>query len=127
MAYIKMGQNKHTAYDETSNKPQNKITAITTSALNSDQKTMPAYASITDTQVSSQLDKVIHIGAEKIRASEILYIEAQEHYVMIRTLAGSSLIRAGFSNVLTQLDDIDGIQTHRSWWVSRRAIKKSKS
>lgn len=46
----------------------------------------------------------------------------EDHYVRIRTEHGSRLEMGPLARVTAMLTGIEGLQTHRSWWVARRAI-----
>jgi DNA-binding LytR/AlgR family response regulator len=55
-------------------------------------------------------------------ASNILYLRMEDHYVRIRTEQGSRLEMGPMARVTAMLAEVEGLQTHRSWWVARRAI-----
>lgn len=63
------------------------------------------------------------IAGQKFNTNEILSIESQDHYVEISTTSSKSLLRARIADIATMLSHIDGIMPHRSYWVSRNAIK----
>jgi DNA-binding LytR/AlgR family response regulator len=46
----------------------------------------------------------------------------EDHYVRIRTEHGSRLEMGPLARVTAMLSGVEGLQTHRSWWVARRAI-----
>lgn len=52
----------------------------------------------------------------------VLYLRMEDHYVRIRTPHGSKLEMGPLSRVTAGLASVEGLQTHRSWWVARRAI-----
>jgi len=52
----------------------------------------------------------------------ILYLRMEDHYVRIRTEHGSRLEMGPLGRVTAGLAGAEGLQTHRSWWVARRAI-----
>ncbi|ATC25924.1 DNA-binding response regulator [Caulobacter vibrioides] len=54
--------------------------------------------------------------------SNVLYLRMEDHYVRIRTEQGSRLEMGPLARVTAMLTGIEGLQTHRSWWVARRAI-----
>ncbi|AAK24998.1 LytTR family DNA-binding domain-containing protein [Caulobacter vibrioides] len=54
--------------------------------------------------------------------SNVLYLRMEDHYVRIRTEHGSRLEMGPLARVTAMLTGIEGLQTHRSWWVARRAI-----
>jgi hypothetical protein len=53
---------------------------------------------------------------------EVLALHVEDHYLRIYTAEGSSLVYLTLSNALAELDGVDGMQVHRSWWVARRAV-----
>ena len=55
-------------------------------------------------------------------ASNVLYLKMEDHYVRIRTEHGSRLEMGPLARVTGMLSGVEGLQTHRSWWVARRAI-----
>jgi hypothetical protein len=52
----------------------------------------------------------------------VLYLRMEDHYVRIRTEHGSRLEMGPLARVTVSLSGVEGLQTHRSWWVARRAI-----
>lgn len=52
----------------------------------------------------------------------ILYLKMEDHYVRVRTETGSRLEAGPLARVLAGLSGLDGLQVHRSWWVTRRAV-----
>lgn len=55
-------------------------------------------------------------------AGNVLYLRMEDHYVRIRTENGSRLEMGPLARVTAMLSGVEGLQTHRSWWVARRAI-----
>ena len=55
-------------------------------------------------------------------AGNVLYLKMEDHYVRIRTEHGSRLEMGPLARVTATLASVEGLQTHRSWWVARRAI-----
>lgn len=53
---------------------------------------------------------------------EPLTIQAQEHYINVRTINGSSLIKYSFGNAVKSLEGFPGTQVHRSYWVNDKAV-----
>jgi len=56
------------------------------------------------------------------RAVDILALKVEDHYVRIYTDAGCSLLLMRLSDAIAEMDGVDGLRVHRSWWVSRRAV-----
>lgn len=57
-----------------------------------------------------------------LRDAELLAIEAEDHYLRLHTDRGSALILMPLSEAVAMLDGMDGLRTHRSWWVARGAV-----
>lgn len=55
---------------------------------------------------------------------ELLWAEAQEHYVRLTTSEETRMVLIRFADVLRDLPDDWGIQAHRSHWVSIKAVKE---
>ena len=49
-------------------------------------------------------------------------MEAEDHYLRLHTSKGSDLILMRLSDAVTELEGVEGAQTHRSWWVARAAV-----
>ncbi len=59
--------------------------------------------------------------------SNILYLSVQDHYVEVITDKGSHLILMRFNDAITELNGLEGIQIHRSYWVNLTAVKAVKN
>jgi DNA-binding LytR/AlgR family response regulator len=57
------------------------------------------------------------------RNAQLIALQAEDHYLRVHTDAGSTLILMRLSDAVSEIGDGVGIQTHRSWWVARDAIK----
>ncbi|WP_299351380.1 LytTR family DNA-binding domain-containing protein [uncultured Shimia sp.] len=57
---------------------------------------------------------------------DLILLQAQDHYVKAETKLGETLIRTGLQDASDALGDY-GLRVHRSWWVSRGAIKALRS
>ncbi len=55
--------------------------------------------------------------------SEIIALEMEDHYVRVHTALGSELVLLRMRDAMAELDGIEGLQTHRSWWVARGAVE----
>jgi LytTr DNA-binding domain len=53
---------------------------------------------------------------------DLLYLEAEEHYLRVVTRHGSKLIRCRMRDAIAALPPGVGLQVHRSWWVSKAAV-----
>ncbi len=52
----------------------------------------------------------------------ILALETEDHYVRVHSETGSSLILIRMRDAVAEMDGVEGMQVHRSWWVARRAV-----
>jgi len=57
-----------------------------------------------------------------LHGSELFAIEAEDHYLRLHTDRGSALILMPLSEAVARLEGVDGLRTHRSWWVARGAV-----
>lgn len=62
----------------------------------------------------------------KIRGGVIWAVSAEDHYLRIHTSKGSDLILMRLGDAITELEGLEGAQTHRSWWVAREAVESAK-
>lgn len=56
---------------------------------------------------------------------DIVFVEAQEHYLRVVTSRGEHLLLQGLTHAITELEEngIDGIQIHRSVWVAWKHVE----
>jgi hypothetical protein len=54
---------------------------------------------------------------------DLFALEMEDHYVRAHTAAGSALILMRMRDAVAELDGLDGLQVHRSWWVARAAVQ----
>ncbi len=59
----------------------------------------------------------------RLARARLVAVEAEDHYLRIRTDAGSALILMRLGDALEALSGADGFRTHRSWWVARTAVE----
>lgn len=62
----------------------------------------------------------------RLARARLVAVEAEDHYLRIRTAAGSALVLMRFSDALEALGVCDGFRTHRSWWVARDAVETAR-
>ncbi len=60
------------------------------------------------------------------RLARARLVEAEDHYLRIRTEAGSALVLMRLGDALEALSGLDGFRTHRSWWVARTAVEAAR-
>lgn len=58
----------------------------------------------------------------KLRGARLIAVQAEDHYLRLHTDAGSDLILMRLADALSELEGLEGAQTHRSWWVARDAV-----
>ncbi|RZJ40739.1 MAG: LytTR family transcriptional regulator, partial [Brevundimonas sp.] len=59
----------------------------------------------------------------KLRGATIRAVQSEDHYLRLHTDRGSDLILMRLSDALSELEGLEGAQTHRSWWVARHAVR----
>jgi hypothetical protein len=55
--------------------------------------------------------------------SDIIALEMEDHYVRVHTALGSVLVLMRLRDAMALIGDLEGMQVHRSWWVSRGAVE----
>jgi hypothetical protein len=58
----------------------------------------------------------------KFRTATILAVSAEDHYLRVHTSAGETLILMRLADAIRELATLDGLQTHRSWWVAQQGV-----
>ena len=53
---------------------------------------------------------------------ELICLEMEGHYVRVHTSLGNDLILMRMRDAVNELENYDGMQVHRSFWVARDAI-----
>jgi LytTr DNA-binding domain len=53
---------------------------------------------------------------------DIVCLEMEDHYVRVHTALGDAMIHMRMADAVTELDSIEGMIVHRSFWVARAAI-----
>ena len=54
---------------------------------------------------------------------EVLCLRMEDHYVRVHTPRGSALVLMSLGQAIAGMAEVEGLQTHRSWWVARRAVE----
>lgn len=62
----------------------------------------------------------------KLKGAVIYAVSSEDHYLRLHTSKGSDLILMRLSDALTELEGLEGAQTHRSWWVAREAVETTR-
>lgn len=59
----------------------------------------------------------------KLRGARLIAVQSEDHYLRLHTDRGSDLILMRLADALSELEGLEGAQTHRSWWVARNAVR----
>lgn len=62
----------------------------------------------------------------KLRGAQLFAVSAEDHYLRLHTSKGSDLILMRLADAISELDGLEGAQTHRSWWVARDGVEGSR-
>ncbi|MGL4634684.1 MAG: LytTR family DNA-binding domain-containing protein [Beijerinckiaceae bacterium] len=57
---------------------------------------------------------------------DVLALQMEDHYVRVHTATDSRLILMPLAEAIDALAAKDGLRTHRSWWVARKAVVQVK-
>lgn len=58
----------------------------------------------------------------KFRSAEVYAVSAEDHYLRVHTSAGETMILMRLADAIRELTTLEGMQTHRSWWVARQGM-----
>ena len=47
----------------------------------------------------------------------------EDHYLRVHTALGSDLILLRMRDAVAELDGLEGLLVHRSWWVAKSAVR----
>ncbi len=78
------------------------------------------------TEAGPQPAKFLERLPLKLRGAEVWAVEAEDHYLRLHTSKGQDLILLRLADAVAELQGIEGLQVHRSWWVARDAITDAK-
>lgn len=92
------------------------LTGLTRKALNRGDARSPAPEGLAPLAIRSKLPP-------RLARARLVAVEAEDHYLRIRTEAGSALVLMRLGDALDALPPLDGFRTHRSWWVARTAVE----
>lgn len=53
---------------------------------------------------------------------DVVALQAEDHYVRVHTSVGSALLLMRLADAIAELEGVEGLRVHRSWWVARRAV-----
>ena len=57
------------------------------------------------------------------KRGDLLCLEMSDHYLKVHTDKGHHMVLMRFKDALALLDNVEGLQTHRSWWVAKGAVQ----
>lgn len=77
---------------------------------------------LAQTNVMSPLPPALMRLMEKPLGGAVMNVEAQEHYIRIHTREGSALLLYRFMDAVQLLEEVPGLQVHRSHWVADSAV-----
>ena len=49
-------------------------------------------------------------------------VSAEDHYLRVHTSAGETMILMRLADAVRELAALEGLQTHRSWWVAKQGL-----
>lgn len=52
----------------------------------------------------------------------ILALQIEDHYVRVHRAEGSQMLLMPLKHAIAAMDGVEGLQTHRSWWVARASV-----
>ena len=55
--------------------------------------------------------------------TDVIALEAEDHYLRVHRPGGSTLVLMRLADAVSADDGQQGLQVHRSWWVSRDAVQ----
>jgi hypothetical protein len=62
----------------------------------------------------------------KLKGAALYAVSAEDHYLRLHTSKGSDLILMRLADALSELEGLEGAQTHRSWWVAKDAVESAR-
>lgn len=76
----------------------------------------------TDTDTDSEHPLRERLPADA-RDLAVLALSAQDHYVTVHLPGARHLVHMRFADAMHAMRAVDGLQVHRSWWVSRAGVQ----
>lgn len=58
----------------------------------------------------------------KFRTGELYAVSAEDHYLRVHTSLGEALILMRLGDAMKEVGALEGLQTHRSWWVAKQGL-----
>jgi len=95
---------------------------VRANAMQSDSKPETAFSS-----GDMKAPKILKRLPIHLQEAELYAVSAEDHYVRVHMSKGEDLILMRLSDAIAETGNVEGLQIHRSWWVSRAAITDIKS
>lgn len=76
------------------------------------------------TAASEPSQPMLVVNGRAVPLEWLRWMKSQEHYVEFHCDTDTVTERAPLRDMVLQASGVDGIQPHRSWWVSRRAVDR---
>ncbi len=80
----------------------------------------------TPTSETNPIETFLERLPVKYRTAELHAISSEDHYLRVHTNLGEELILMRLADAVRELSGADGLQVHRSWWVSKSGITDEK-
>lgn len=61
-----------------------------------------------------------------LQDAQLYALSAEDHYVRIHTSKGEDMLLMRLSDSIAEAGNVEGSQTHRSWWVAKDAVEDIK-
>jgi LytTr DNA-binding domain len=61
----------------------------------------------------------------KFRTATIYAVSAEDHYLRVHSSAGEHMLLLRLGDAMRELGNLEGLQTHRSWWVARQGLAET--
>lgn len=58
----------------------------------------------------------------KFRLGTVYAVSAEDHYLRVHTSLGETMVLMRLADAVRELAAIEGLQTHRSWWVAKQGL-----
>lgn len=58
----------------------------------------------------------------KFRSAQVYAVSAEDHYLRVHTSLGETMILMRLADAVRELAALEGLQTHRSWWVAKQGL-----
>lgn len=57
-------------------------------------------------------------------SGDVIALQMEDHYVRIHRQSGSELVLMPLGRAIDAVSAVEGLRTHRSWWVARHAVAR---